>query len=415
MLYDNAQILELLALAAADKPDPLLTARAEETVGWMLRDMTAEPGPDGNAAFAASEDADSEGEEGRFYIWTAVEVDVLLGPDSAAFKAAYDVTPEGNWEGRTILHRVGPLGDVAMEAVLARCRARLFEARERRVRPGWDDKVLADWNGLAVSALCRAGAVFGRPEWVARAGEAFDFVRTAMAGPDGRATHALRQGKITAAGLLDDQAALARAALSLFEATGELRRLDQAKSYTRAALAWFADTDGSFFTTAVDAADVPFGTRPRNAGDNATPSGNGLMAEVLARLYHLTGEAGWRDHAAATLRAFAGAGRALAGMPTLLAAADLLENAVAVVVAGPIQDPRTQALVREALTAPDPAVCVLRVAGLDAVGPDHPAYGKAVTGRPLAYVCRGGTCGLPIAEPRALRLALGRYGLPSKE
>jgi len=410
MLYDNAQILELLALAAADQPDPLLAVRAEETVGWLLRDMTAERGPAGNAGFAASEDADSEGEEGRFYVWTEEEIDALLGADSPAFKAAYDVTPAGNWEGRTILRRLAPPGDAAMEAVLARCRTRLFEARARRVRPGRDDKVLADWNGLTVSALCRAGAVFGRPEWVARAGEAFDFVRTAMAGPDGRAAHALRHGKVTAAGLLDDQAALARAALSLFEATGEPGRLDQAQGYARAALDWFADADGSFFTTAADAADVP-ATRPRSASDNATPSGNGLMAEVLARLYHLTGEAAWRDHAEAVLRAFAGAGRALAGMPTLLAAADLLENAAVVVVAGPAQDPRAQALARVALTAPDPAVCLLRADGPAAVGPDHPAYGKVAPGdRPLACVCRGGTCGLPVAEPEALRLALGRNG-----
>jgi uncharacterized protein YyaL (SSP411 family) len=397
MLYDNAQILDLLALAAAEQADPLLTARAEETVGWLLCDMTAERGPHGNAAFAASEDADSEGEEGRFYVWTEAETDALLGADAAAFKAAYDVTPGGNWEGHTILRRVAPPGDAAFEAMLARSRAKLFEARGHRVRPGRDDKVLADWNGLVVSALCRAGAVFGRPEWVVRAGEAFDFVRIAMAGADGRVAHAFRQGTVTAAGVLDDQAALARAALSLFEATGDPARLDQAAGYARAALDWFAGQDGSFFTTAADAADVP--ARMRSASDNATPSGNGLMAEVLARLHHLTGEAAWRGHAEAVLRAYAGAGRALAGMPTLLAAADLLENAATIVVVGPAEDPRAQALVHAALTAPDPRLCVLRADRPGAVGPDHPAYGKlaAPDGAPLAYVCRGGTCRRAIA------------------
>ena len=134
----------------------------------MVRDMTAAE-VDGRAAFAASEDADSEGEEGRFYVWTEAEVDLLLGADAAAFKRAYDVTAAGNWEGHTILRRVTPWGAVAEEAVLAHCREVLFAARAKRVRPGRDDKVLADWNGLAIAALVRAAAVFDHPEWLARA------------------------------------------------------------------------------------------------------------------------------------------------------------------------------------------------------------------------------------------------------
>src|SRR6202163_2946872 len=151
MLYDNAQILELLAFAHAHRPDPLYAARAAETVGWMIRDMTAAE-VNGRAAFAASEDADSEGEEGRFYVWTEAEVDSLLGPASAVFKQAYDVTPGGNWEGHTILHRVTPRGSAEDETALALSRQVLFEARARRVRPGRDDKALADWNGLASAA-----------------------------------------------------------------------------------------------------------------------------------------------------------------------------------------------------------------------------------------------------------------------
>ncbi|WP_048863257.1 thioredoxin domain-containing protein, partial [Acidisphaera rubrifaciens] len=160
MLYDNAQILELLALAHADAPDPLYPARAEETVGWMERDMTAAADADGRAAFAASEDADSEGEEGRFYVWTEDEIAALLGADAAAFARAYDVQPGGNWEGHTILHRVTPPGTPDEEARLAACRRRLLHARSARVRPGRDDKVLTDWNALAISGLVRAAAVF---------------------------------------------------------------------------------------------------------------------------------------------------------------------------------------------------------------------------------------------------------------
>ena len=405
MLYDNAQLLELLALAHAGSPDPLYAARADETVRWLLRDMTAAT-QDGLAAFAASEDADSEGEEGRFYVWSAAEITALLGADAAAFAEAYDVTPAGNWEGRTILQRLTAPGEPAHEALLARCRSTLLAARASRIRPGRDDKVLADWNGLAIAALCRAAAVFDRPFWLARAAAAFDFVHTNMATPDGRVAHAWRLGRVAAAGLLEDQAAMARAALALFEATGEPARLDQALALVAAAETWFADAGASYFLTAADAVDVPFGAegRPRNVADNATPAGNGMMAEVLARLYHLTGVPQWRSRAEALLRAFAGLGDSLSAAPGLLAAADLLNDGATVVIAGPPDHPATRALVAAALAAADPAICVLRAPDAGAVPPGHPAHGKlAPAGTPAAYICRDGTCEAPIGD--AARLA----------
>ena len=387
MLYDNAQLLELLALAHAHRPDPLYAARAEETVGWMTRDMTA-----AGAAFAASEDADSEGEEGKFYVWTEAEVDSLLGDGSAAFKRAYDVTPGGNWEGHTILRRMTPPGSADEEAALARSRAVLFEARAKRIRPGRDDKVLADWNGLAIAALARAAVVFGHPEWLARADAAQDFILAEMSTPDGRVQHAWRLGRVTAARLLDDQASMARASLSLFEATGDEQRLAQAIRLAEATQS-FADGQGGYYTTAEDATDVPL-ARPRTAADNATPAGNGLLAEVFARLWHLTGDTGWRDRAEALLRAFTGNPDQLAAMPTLLAAADMLEEGAAVVIAG---EP-AQELVGAALGTADPAVAVLRAGSLDALPASHPAYGKSAgTEGAVAYVCRRQVCGLPIS------------------
>jgi uncharacterized protein len=409
MLYDNAQILELLAFAHAAAPDPLYAERAAETVGWMIRDMTAEAAG-GAAAFAASEDADSEGEEGRFYVWTEAEIAGLLGPDFPRFAAAYDVTPSGNWEGRTILRRITPRGTEADEAALARGRALLLQARGSRVRPGRDDKVLADWNGLAIAALCRAAAVFGRPDWIGRAAEAYRFIRTAMAGPGGRVQHAWRVGRVTAAGLLDDQAAIARAALALFEATGETGYLREAEALAASAETWFGDA-GSFFTTASDAADVPLGAeaRPRIVADNATPAGNGLMAELFARLFHLTGDPAHADRARALLAAFAGLGDGLAAAPTILAAADLLEGGTVVVVAGDPAAPASRALLGVALAAPDPAVCVLRAPTADALPPGHPAHGKpAPAGGAAAYLCRAGTCSLPVSDPQALAQRLRR-------
>jgi uncharacterized protein YyaL (SSP411 family) len=411
MLYDNAQILDLLALAQADAPHPLFAARAAETVGWMMRDMSAAE-HDGHTAFAASEDADSEGVEGRFYVWTEAEIDAVLGAAAPEFKRAYDVTPGGNWEGHVILRRMVPLADDDAEARLAAARETLLAARSRRIRPGRDDKVLADWNGLAIAALCRAGVVFGRADWIARAESAFEFVWTAMARPDGRVQHAWRLGRITAAGLLEDQAAMARAALALHEATGNPVRLAQAITLADAADTWFGDAGGSYFTTASDAADVPLGpaARPRSPADNATPSGNGMMAQVLARLHHLTGGTRWRARAERLLAAFGGLGDSLSAAPSLLAAADLLEEAATVVVAGPPEAPATLVLLRAALAAPDPAVAVLRAAAPGDVPPGHPAHGK--TGNePAVYVCRAGICGLPLHDPIALGAALRRHGV----
>ena len=393
MLYDNAQILELLAFAHAHRPDPLYAARAAETVGWMIRDMTAAE-VDGRAAFAASEDADSEGEEGRFYVWTEAEIDALLGADAVAFKRAYDVTPEGNWEGHTILRRVTPPGSEPEETTLGRCRDILLDARAGRVRPGRDDKVLADWNGLAIAALARAAAVFGQPAWLARAGAAHDFILTNMTAADGRARHAWRLGRVTAAGLLDDQAAMARAALALYEATGAARHLTAAIRLAEAALTHFADGQGGFYTSAADATDVPL-ARPRTAHDNATPAANGLLGEVFARLWHLTGDVAWREHAEALLRAFMGDEDHLAQMPTLLAAADLLEAAATVVVVG-----SDDTLLAAALASPDPATVVLQVQATDALPPLHPAHGKGKAS--AAYLCRGAVCSLPVADAAIL-------------
>jgi uncharacterized protein YyaL (SSP411 family) len=403
MLYDNAQLLELLALAHADRPNPLYTERAAETVAWLTRTMTAQK-IDGKAAFAASEDADSEGEEGRFYVWTEAEIDALLGPASAAFKQTYDVTEPGNWEGHTILRRVTPTGTPDQEAALSQARDLLFQAREKRVRPGWDDKVLADWNGLAIAALARAATVFDRPAWLNHARDAFDFILTHMTASHGGVEHTWRLGRVTAPGLIEDQAAMARAALALHEATGATTFLATAERLANAAQDAFADGHGGFYSTAADATDVPL-TRPRTAADNATPAGNGIMAEVLARLYHLTGNPDWRVRANATLTAFAGQPDQLTGMPTMLAAADLLEEATSVIIVG--SPAATAPLTRAALSAPDPAVFVLRASDTSTLPPDHPAFGKtAAPHQAAAYVCRRSVCSLPIADLAALSMAL---------
>ena len=404
MLYDNAQLLDLLALAHAAEPDLLLAARAAELVEWLRRDMRArhDPAPDGTLAFAASEDADSEGEEGKFYVWTRDEIASVLGAEMALFEDHYPCPAAGNWEGKLILTRATHPEHPETEARLAALRARLFAAREGRVRPGWDDKILADWNGLAIAALARASAVFARPDWLDLAIAAHGAVTALLGREDGRFNHAIRRGRISASGLLDDQAAMLRATLALYQATGRAAYLDHAERIAAATLAAFGDGQGGLHLTAADAADLPGGIRPRASFDNATPSGAGLFAEGLAILHHLTGSAAHRDAAAALIGAHTGERRALSAFPTLLGAAALLEEGASVVIVGDAADPRFAALHRAALAHFDPAVVVLPVSDATSLPEGHPAHGKSAA-EPAAFVCRAQVCSLPVSDPALLR------------
>ena len=395
MLYDNAQILDLLALAHSDAPSPLYAARAAETVDWLRREMLA------HGAFAASLDADSEGEEGRFYVWSAADVDMALGAHALAFKAAYDVRDEGNWEGVNVLRRVAPFGDEADERALARSRATLLALREKRPRPALDDKILADWNGWMIAALARASGVFARPDWLALADEAFAFIDTTLRRPDGRLVHSWRAGRLGPDAMLDDVAAMALAALRLFEAGGDPARLERAIAFAEAALSDFADADGGVTIVAADARDAPI-VRPRHGVDGATPSGVGVLAETLAKLWHVTEVPIWRERAERLIQAFSGG--EISRSPLLLAAADMLERGGSIGIEAARGDLLGDALWRAALGCADPSMSVVRI--------DPTSSPPALLGRPRvpfapsAMVCRGGACSAPTADATTLRALL---------
>ena len=408
MLYDNAALLELMTTVWQDTRAPLFEWRIRETVGWVLREMVAEGG-----GFAASLDADSEGEEGKFYVWTEAEIDAALPAELAPiFKRAYDVTAEGNWEGKTILHRnrAPDLGDAESEAKLAEARRILFERRGGRVRPGWDDKVLADWNGLMIAALANAGAVFAEPSWIEAAERAFAFVRERMSEGD-RLRHSWRLGRARHPATLDDYAEMSRAALALLEATSKRSYLEQARTWVAVLDRHFWDgANGGYFFTADDTADVI--QRAKNANDHATPSGNGTMVEVLARLYFLTGEDRFRTQAEAIIAAFSGAIlRSVFPFATLINATDFLRNATQIVLVGASADPAVEELARQVYARSLPNRLVMRIAPEDRLPQSHPASGKGlVKGKAAAYICRGQTCSLPITEPAALMKALQHGG-----
>jgi uncharacterized protein YyaL (SSP411 family) len=399
MLYDNALLLELLALAWQRSANDLFRTRARETVAWLAREMTTEQG-----AFCASLDADSEGEEGKFYVWSLAEIEAVLGKDDAEFFAAhYDVTAGGNFEGHTILNRLKHLPrSMEDETRLAPMRDKLLRERGKRVRPGLDDKVLADWNGLMIAGLVNAGVAFDESAWIEMAARAFLFVDAEMAHGN-RLGHSWREGKLLVPGLASDHAAMIRAALALHEATGEAAYLERALAWQGTLDRHYANRDtGGYFLTADDAEGLV--VRPGSTSDDATPNPNALAAQNLIRLAVFTGQHAWREQAD---RLFDGivsaAGENLFAHLALLNALDLRLRAAEIVVAG--QGARADALLADARKLPFLDRIVLRAA--PSLPASHPAQEKIKAATDAAaFVCVGETCSLPVTEPGAIADAL---------
>jgi len=395
MLYDNAQLLELLALAFQRNHKPLFRQRARETVEWLTREMTT-----GEGAFAASLDADSEGEEGKFYVWSNNEIVELLGPEAGGFFARhYDVTDEGNFEGHNILNRLKNVErSEADEARLAALRAILLEARGSRMRPGLDDKVLSDWNGLAIASLVNAGVIFDEPAWLAMAQRAFDFIaRTMTKGgrQNNRLGHSWRQGRLLFPGLASDFAAMIRAALALHEATGGRSYLEQALAWQHALDAHYTDPDtGGYYLSADDADDLLL--RPHSTADDATPNPNAIAAQNLVRLAVLAGDEQWRAKADRLIDGILSAAASnLFGHVALFNALDLRLRGAEIALTGEHADRFAQA----ALKLPFLDRIVLRAATAADLPVAHPAQAKlAVAPETAAFICVGERCSLPVGS-----------------
>ncbi|MGE5367389.1 MAG: thioredoxin domain-containing protein [Betaproteobacteria bacterium] len=401
MLYDNAQLLELLAIAYRRSGKDLYRRRAYETVGWLEREMLTEQG-----AFSASLDADSEGEEGKFYVWSYDEVIRQLGIEDGEFFARhYDVTPAGNFEGHDILNRLkSPPRSEADEARLAALREKLLSVRALRVRPGLDDKVLADWNGLMIAALANAGSMLDEPRWLDLASRAFDFVAQTMTRGD-RLGHSWRRGKLKFPGLASDYAAMIRAALALHEATGTASFLDHALQWQQALDRDYANAEpGTYYLTAADAEGLVI--RPAATTDEATPNHNAVAAQNLIRLAVLSGDDTWRDKADRLIGAVAPLiAENLYMHMAMLNAIDLRLRGAEVVVTG--QGAGADALLTAARRLPSLDRIVFHAASAAALSGKHPARAKLDAAHaPQAFVCVGETCSLPVTDASALPQAI---------
>jgi uncharacterized protein YyaL (SSP411 family) len=398
MLYDNALLLRAYVHWHRQTGSALAGRVAGATADFLLRELrTAEGG------LAAALDADSDGREGAFYVWTRDELDDALGPaDGAEAARLFGVTDSGNFEdGASTLRLDRDPDDWAVLADLVR---RLLGARAERVRPARDDKVVTAWNGLAIAALAEAGVVLGEPRWVEGAEAAAGLLTSVHLGADGRLRRVSLGGSAgDAEGLLEDYACVADGLLALYAATGDAAWFRHAESLVRQVVDRFADEHGGYFDTADDAEQLI--KRPQDAADNATPSGQSVLAGVLLHLHGLTGDDAYLAKAEALLRRLTGlAAKAPHFAGNVLAVFEAwADGPRQVAVVGPDGDPGRQALVRAAFALAHPGLVIAQGTPADQPVVSLLAHRMLVDGLPAAYVCRDFVCQLPVTDPASVR------------
>jgi uncharacterized protein YyaL (SSP411 family) len=408
MLYDNAQLLLAYLHAWQATGKPLYRRVLDETIDYILREMTSPAG-----GFYSTQDADSEGHEGKFFVWTPREIEAILGSHNGAiFESCYGVSDRGNFEGANILNVSRSTANVAerfrttpadVEQVVAASRSLLFAEREKRSKPGRDEKILTEWNGLMIHSLAECGVALERPDALAAATAAAEFILAQMSQPDGRLFRSWKDGRAKLNAYLEDYAALVRGLIALYEATFTLRWLGEASRLTQVIFAQFHDeVGGGFFQTGVDHEQLV--ARRKDFIDNAIPSGNAMAAESLLRLAVLLDDGRYRQEVGRILIAMK---EAMARQPTgfgrLLGVCErFLAPSQEIAIVGDPADPATQALLREvrrrflptavvALKHPDEESLLPLLQGRTLIG-----------GRPTAYVCEHYTCQLPVTDPQAL-------------
>jgi uncharacterized protein YyaL (SSP411 family) len=419
MLYDNALLVVAYAEAFQVSGRADFARVARETCDYVLREMT-----DGGGAFYSATDADSEGDEGRFFVWTEDEIRRGLAPlggeTTRLFLAHYDVRAGGNWEGRNILNVPSP--DEKLWAALANARAILYELRARRIPPLRDDKILAAWNGLMISALAVAGRILDEPRYLDAAVRAADFVLAHLRSSDGDLQRSFKDGQARHPAFLDDHAFLAAGLIDLYEASFDARWLAEALTLAQATERLFADPTGGWFMSSPRHETLI--AREKPAYDGAEPSGTSVALMNALRLGVFTGDERWRQIAERGLLAHAQVlrERPIAMTEALLALDFLADTPLEIAIVWP----KGVADTANAADAAEPLLSVLRRTYLPsraiAGGPASAIEALAETvafvrgkvaqgGLPTAYVCRQGRCELPVTDAVALAAQLGRAAL----
>ena len=399
MLYDNAQLSRIYLHAWQVTGEPFYRTIAEEILDYVVREMTS---PEGG--FYSTQDADSEGEEGKFFVWTPAEIRDLLGAEADAFMAAYGVTERGNFEGQNILEYVG---HVSQRTELAEARRKLFTAREQRVHPGRDEKVLTSWNGLMLAALAEAARALNRDDYRQVAERNAGFLLSELRREDGRLYRTWKGGEAKINGYLEDYAHLVVGLLELYQTTFEPRWYLAARELAEVMIAHFSAPDGGFFDTSDDHEELI--TRPRELQDNAVPSGNAMAALGLLRLAGLAVEPRYAELAR----------RSLVQVQPLLAQYPLgfgqwliaLDYALAhpreIAIVGDPEAADTRALLDVCATGYRPHQ-ILALGAPDSETSAVPLLqGRSqIEGRATVYVCVDFACRFPVTDPAALRTLL---------
>lgn len=409
MLYDNSQLLRTYLHAWQITKKPFYARVINETIDYVLREMTSEQG-----GFFSTQDADSEGEEGKFFVWTPAEMEEVLGDAEQVrfINAHYGVSARGNFEGSNILNINMDMADVAqrfgadvvdVEAAVATGKQRLFDARENRIKPGRDEKILVEWNGLMVHALAVCGATLGRRDALDAGRNAATFILQNMSQEDGRLFRSYKDGQAKFNAYLEDYAAFVRALIALYEATFELRWLGEASRLAQVMIEQFADDERpGFFQTGVDHEKLV--VRRKDFIDNAIPSGNAMAAEALLRLAILTGNESYRKRATETLLVMKDAmTRQPTGFGRMLTTLDaLLSRSQEVAIVGDLADEATQDLLAEVRARYLPNT-VLALKQPDEENMLPLLQDRAlVDDKPAAYVCENYACKLPVTDAAAL-------------
>ena len=413
MLYDNAQLVRTLALLYRATGNRFFRRVMEETVDYLIREMLHTEG-----GFYSTQDADSEGEEGKFFVWSRTEVDQVLGEESGEiFCRIYDVTESGNFEGKNILHPILTVPQAAglfkkapdeIEELVGQAKRKLLAVRERREKPFRDEKIITSWNGLMLSGLAEAIKISANPSFLAAANRTLQLIFTKLFS-DGLLLHTYQDGKAKQLGFLDDYAFLAIGVLDFYEATLDRSALERAVNLTKVMLREFWDpSHGGFFYTGTSHEQLISRTKP--VFDTSVPSGNAKATELLLRLYHLTGKEDLLGKAEIVLRSYSQFMESQPfGFAHMLCALDFyLRTPKDVVVLGEPDDSRTTELLKVINSLYLPSVTV------QLVGPDEPPEkvspllaGKTqINGSATAYVCQNYTCSAPVNRPEELRLFL---------
>ena len=410
MLYDNAQLARVYLKAWQLTGDSDHRGTAESILDYVAREMTAPGG-----GFYSTQDADTDGEEGRTYVWSAAEIDAALGDDAAHFAGAYGVTPAGNFEGANILHRPVPAAKIAAEAGLpmeeserrlAAGRLRLLEIRERRPQPGRDEKIITAWNGLMLAAFADAGRFLGRADYLEIARRNADFLLAELITPERRVFRTWKDGRAHLNGYAEDYSHPIEGLLCLYEATFDEAYFVAARELADQLVTHFADPEGGFYETSDDHERLI--SRPHSIQDNATPGGGSMAATVLLRLASATGESAYRDAAIAAVSRIA---TRIEPHPTgysqwLVALEYHFAGAREIAIVGDPAHPATHALLEVVNHAFRPAQFLAAGPAVDITPVPLLRARTAIDGAATAYVCRDFVCDLPVTDPADLAALL---------